>query len=160
MRPATGSVHSTGMNETTISTHTTTSPARSPIETVQAIYAAFGRGDIPGLFGLLHPEVDWSTTVSAPGGDLVPMLRHGIGHAAAEHYFGGVAQLEIHVFDVGRILSDGDVVVAEIHLEATHRATTKRASLDELHHWVVRDGQAVRYRPYVDTAALIELFRP
>ena len=42
----------------------------SPAETIGAIYAAFGRGDLPALFALLHPEVDWSVTVTAPGGDL------------------------------------------------------------------------------------------
>lgn len=112
------------------------------------------------LFGLLHQEIDWSVTVTAPGGDLVPMLRHGIGHTAVQHYFSGVAQLEFHVFDVGRCLVDGDTVVAEVHFDATHRVSGKRGVIDELHHWVVRDGLAVRYRPFVDTAALIELFRP
>ncbi|MBX3287068.1 MAG: nuclear transport factor 2 family protein [Actinobacteria bacterium] len=132
----------------------------SPAETIGAIYAAFGRGDLPTLFALLHPEVDWSVTVTAPGGDLVPMLRNGIGHPAAQRYFEGVGQLEVHAFDVGRLLVAGDVVVAEVHLEVTHRHTEKRMSLDELHHWVVRDGLVVRYRPYLDTAGLIDLFRP
>jgi len=134
--------------------------AQSPIEVVQRIYGAFGRNDMPGLFALLHPEIDWSVTVTAPGGELVPMLLHGVGHSAVEAYFGGVAQLEFHVFDVARCFIDGDAVVAEIHLDATHRVTGKRAVLDELHLWAVRDGLAVRFRPFVDTAALIELFRP
>lgn len=138
----------------------TTTERATPVETVGAVYAAFGRGDLPGLLALLHPEVDWSVTVTAPGGELVPMLRNGVGHDAVQHYFAGVAQLEMHVFEVGRLFVDGDTVVAEVHLEATHRRTGKRASLDELHHWVVRDGQVVRYRPHVDTAELIELFRP
>lgn len=138
----------------------TTTDITSAVAVVGAVYAAFGRGDLPGLFALLHPEVDWSVTVTAPGADQVPMLRNGVGHDAARHYFGGVAQLEMHVFDVGRLFVDGDAVVAEVHFEATHRATGRRAAIDELHHWVVRDGQVVRYRPYVDTAALIELFRP
>lgn len=127
---------------------------------VGGIYAAFGRGDMPGLFSLLHPEIDWSITVTAPGGDLVPMLRHGIGHRAVEYYFGGVAQLEFHVFDVGRCFAADDAVVAEVHFEATHRVTGHHAVIDELHHWTVRDGLAVRYRPFLDTAALIELYRP
>lgn len=139
---------------------TSTTPTLSPTVTVQGIYGAFGRGDLPGLFELLHPDVDWSVTVTVPGAERVPMLRNGIGHDAARRYFDGVAQLEIHVFEVRRLLVDGDVVVAEIHLDATHRPTGRRAALDELHHWVVRDGRVVRYRPYVDTAALIELFRP
>lgn len=134
--------------------------ATTPLEVVGGIYTAFGQGDMPGLFSLLHPEIDWSVTVASPGGELVPMLRHGIGHSAVEQYFGGVAQLEFHVFDIGRCFLDGDAVVVEVHFEATHRATGKRGVIDELHHWVVRDGLAVRYRPYVDTAALIELYRP
>lgn len=140
----------------------TSTPSRTlaPLQTVQGIYAAFGRGDMPGLFELLHPQIDWSATCTAPGGELVPMLRHGTGHDAVRHYFGGVAQLEFHVFQVGRCFVDGDAVVAEIHFEATHRQTGKRARIDELHHWIVRDGRAVRYRPHVDTAALIELYRP
>jgi ketosteroid isomerase-like protein len=141
-------------DETVVATTT-----RTPVETVRAAYDAFGRGDLPGLFELLHPDVDWGVTVTAPGGELVPMLRNGTGHDAVRHYFEGVAQLEIQDFQVGSVLSEGDVAIAEVHLEATHRTTGKRAVLEELHHWVVRDGQIVRYRPYVDTAALIELYR-
>ena len=139
---------------------TTEAPPPTPHEVVTRIYAAFGRGDIPGLFALLHPEIDWSTTVTAPDAELVPMFRHGIGHTAVEHYFGGVAQLEFHVFDIGRCLVDDDTVVAEVHVDATHRDTAKRAQFDELHHWTVRDGLAVRFRTYLDTAGLIELYRP
>ncbi|MCC6184027.1 MAG: nuclear transport factor 2 family protein [Microthrixaceae bacterium] len=139
---------------------TTTDTTTSPAATVGAVYAAFGRGDMPGLMGLLHPAVDWSIDVDAPGGDRVPMFRHGIGHEAVARYFEGVAQLEMHSFDLGRLFVDGDAVVAEIHLEVTHRTSGRRAALDELHHWVVRDGQVVRYRPFLDTAAMIELFGP
>jgi ketosteroid isomerase-like protein len=150
----------TSTSVTSPSTQSGRSVPSGPVDVVAGVYGAFGRGDMPGLFALLHPEIDWSVDVTAPGGDLVPMLRHGIGHPAVEHYFGGVAQLEFHMFEVGRCFVDGDAVVAEVHLEATHRTTGKRAVLDELHHWIVRDGLAVRYRPYVDTAALIELYRP
>lgn len=79
----------------------TATATSSPVETTQAIYAAFGRGDLPGLFERLHPDVDWSDTVTAPGAELVPMLHHGIGHAAVRRYFEGVGQLEIHAADRG-----------------------------------------------------------
>lgn len=151
-----------GMTTADTSTINATVPAAAsgPVDVVGGIYAAFGRGDLSGLFALLHPEIDWSVDVTAPGGDLVPMLHHGVGHAAVDRYFGGVAQLEFHVFEVGRCFVDGDAVVAEVHFEATHRGTGKRAMMDELHHWIVRDGRAVRYRPFVDSAGLIELYRP
>lgn len=159
MRSAAGTVSIPGMDERTAPAPGTGAPAL-PEQVVAAVYGAFGRGDMAGLFSLLHPQIDWGAEVSAPGAERVPMLHHGTGHGAVERYFGGVAQLEFHVFDVGRLFAGGDAVVAEIHLEATHRSTGRRVALDELHHWVVRDGLAVRYRPYLDTAALIELFRP
>lgn len=140
---------------------TTTTTSTVPAEVVAGIYAAFGRDDMPGLLARLHPQVDWSAEVTAPGAELVPMLRQGVGRAAVERYFDGGAQLAFHTFEVGRVLVDGDaVVVVEIHLVASHRTTQKTATIDELHHWIVRDGLVVRYRPYVNTAALIERYKP
>lgn len=137
---------------------TATTP--TTLDSVLAIYGAFGRGDVPALLALLHPEVEWSVTSDAPGAEHVPMLRHGVGRDAAARYFAGVAELEVQAFDVDRILVDGDVAVAEIRLQAAHRGTGRRASMAELHHWTVRDGQVVRYRPYLDPTALIEIYRP
>ena len=139
---------------------TTTTVTTTPLGTVQAIYGAFGRGDMDAMLECLDPEIEWSLQVDAPGGDLVPMLQHGVGFDAVRNYFAGVAELEFHVFDLRAFHVSGDIVLVELHLEATHRTTGKHASLDEMHHWTVRDGRAVRYRPFVDTATLIELFRP
>ena len=72
----------------------------------------------------------------------------------------GVAELEFHVFDPHDIHIDGDVVLVELTLDVSHRATGKRARFEEIHHWIVRDGLVVHFRPYADTAALIELYRP
>jgi ketosteroid isomerase-like protein len=151
------------MTNTDTNTATATTTATSPtaaLDVVHGIYGAFGQGDIAGLLALLDPDIDWSTDVTAPGGELVPMFRHGRGHGAALHYFGGAAQLEFHVFEPHAFHADGDIVIVEVRLDCTHRTTAKRAQFDELHHWVVRDGRAVRYRPFVDTASMIELFRP
>ena len=55
------------------------------------------------------------------------MLRHGIGHSAVEHYFAGVAQLEFHVFEVGRCSgpSPGSP------LQPTNAMTTAGTTADE-----------------------------
>ena len=148
------------MSDDTTTDPTTDAAVRTPLEVVQGLYAAFGQGDMPGLFALLDPEVDWSSDVQAPGAELVPMLHHGVGLGAVERYFGGVAELEFHAFDVVRMLVDGDVVLVEVHLDCTHRTTGKRAQIDEVHHWTVRNGLAVRYRNHADTATMIEVYRP
>ena len=88
------------------------------------------------------------------------MLRNGRGHDSVLAYFGGVAELEFHVFEPQAFHVDGDKVLVELALDVSHRSTGKRAQLAEIHRFVVRDGKVVHYRPYVDTATLIELFRP
>jgi ketosteroid isomerase-like protein len=88
------------------------------------------------------------------------MFRTGRGYEAALHYFSGVAALEIHTFEPHTFHAAGDSVLVEVRMDFTHRTTGKRGSFDEIHHWIVRDGRVVRYRPFVDTATFIEVHRP
>jgi ketosteroid isomerase-like protein len=142
----------------TTTTHTTTTTT-TPLGTVQALYECFGRGDLDGLLAHIGPAVDWGTEVHAPGADLVPMLGNGVGHDAVRHYFGGVAELDFHTFVPVRFLVDGDHVYVELDLDVEHRGTGKRARFGEIHHFEVRDGLVVRYRNFLDSAALIDLHR-
>jgi ketosteroid isomerase-like protein len=131
-----------------------------PSSVIAAVYECFGRGDIAALFNYIDPDVDWGSGFTSPGADLVPMFARGHGIPAVEHYFGGVAQLEFHRFEPVRFLVDGEIVVTELALEVSHRSTGKRVAFEEIHHFKVRDGRIVRYKNFLDTAALIELFRP
>lgn len=150
-------------DDTSAPASTTTGTAtevRTPLDTIASMYDAFGRGDIEGILAHLDPEVDWGTQVDAPGAELVAMFRHGTGHGAALHYFGGVAALEFHAFVPLRFLVDGDVVYVDLDLDVEHRGTGKRARIAEVHRFTVRDGLVVEYRNYLDTATMIELHRP
>lgn len=133
--------------------------ADDPLSTVQSLYAAFGRGDVTGMLEQIHPQVDWSVEIDAPGAELVPMLHNGTGHDAVLRYFGGVGELEFHTFAPTAFHVIGDVVLVELDLDLSHRATGKRMRMDEIHRFVIREGQIVHYRPFCDTAGLIEVFR-
>lgn len=152
-------VHRQGMTITDDPTPPTTPATGTPLQAVQALYEAFGQGDLPGMLARIHPDVDWSTEVTAPGAELVPMFRNGRGHDAVMHYFSGVAALEFHVFNPVAFHEDGDVVLVELELAMTHRTTGKQARFGEIHRFVVRDGMVVHYRHFADTAALIDLYR-
>jgi ketosteroid isomerase-like protein len=143
----------------TITAATTATTAATPLDVVGGLYDAFGRGDLPGLLALVDPDVDWSVQVDAPGAELVPMFQNGRGHGAVQRYFDGVAQLEIHAFEVRAMHASGDEVLVEITFDFHHRTTGKGTRVDEIHHFVVRDGKVVRYRPFVDTATIIETHR-
>jgi ketosteroid isomerase-like protein len=144
----------------TAATASTPDTTASPGAVVQALYEAFSRGDMGGMLELIDEQVDWSLQVDAPGGELVSMLRNGIGHDAVRFYFSGVANLEFHVFEPQAFHVADEVVLVELRLDLSHRVTGKRAQIAELHRFVVREGKIVHYRPYLDTAAMIELHRP
>lgn len=140
-------------------TTTQDSALASPLGTVHAIYDAFGEGDMDRLYSLLDENIEWGREVDAAGADQVPVLNHGFGLTTVEQYFSGVAELEFHHFEPHEFHADDDVVIVLVLADVTHRATGRRKKLHEVHHWTIRSGKAIRYRPFSDTAAMIELYR-
>lgn len=134
----------------------------TPLETVQAMYECFGRGDIPALLELLDDHVDWSSGIdpSVPDHDTVPIRRHGIGKDAASAYFTAVgSDFEFHSFAPQTMAMSGDEVFVRLSVDLTVRPTGKRIAFDEIHDFVVQNGRVVRFRGFVDTAMFIEAYR-
>ncbi|HRD85616.1 MAG TPA: nuclear transport factor 2 family protein [Rubrivivax sp.] len=125
----------------------------SALETVQQIYSAFGRGDIPAILGAIDEDVKWeawqNNTAQAAG---VPWLKGGSGKAAVAEFFGVVGQMKFNDFRVlGMMASDSQVAV-EVVLDAT-LPSGKRVQDEEVHLWTVNAaGRVTRMRHYLDTA--------
>ena len=122
----------------------------SHINTVGAIYAAFGAGDIPAILERLAPDV----VFDPDGGEGAPWLDRHEGHDGVAEVFGKVAGLEISAFEPRNLLAGGDQVAAVIHIEAVVKATGEPLPTDELHLWTFGPhGLVTEMRHYVDTAA-------
>jgi hypothetical protein len=65
------------------------------VKTVEAIYAAFGRGDIPSIIEHLAENIDWEYAAQI---DDVPWLRRRRGRAEVAAFFASLAELEIKSF--------------------------------------------------------------
>ncbi|MFL6203479.1 MAG: nuclear transport factor 2 family protein [Thermoanaerobaculia bacterium] len=76
-------------------------------ETVQEIYAAFGRGDVPAILERLAPDVEWEYGASPTE---VPWLQPRQGRAGAAEFFASLANLEFHRFEPKMILEEGATV--------------------------------------------------
>jgi hypothetical protein len=120
------------------------------IETVQEIYAAFGRGDIPRILSLVSDDVEWEYGVNSTD---VPWLQPRRGRAGAAAFFQSLAGFDIQRFGVDNLCEAGKTVIALVHLEAVVRATGRRViEEDEVHIWHFDDaGTIVRFRHRVDT---------
>lgn len=122
----------------------------SHVETVRAIYAAFGQKDVPAILERLAPDVEWEYGGGTEG---VAWLSTRRGRAGVVEFFQSLAGLQLSKFDVHTVLGEGRLVVALIAVEAVAVATGKRISeQDEVHLWHFDErGQVQRFRHAVDT---------
>ncbi len=124
------------------------------IETVGAIYAAFGQGDIPAILDLLADDVRWDVwepTSKAQDGT-IPYMVARTGKSGVGEFFAALAGLEFHAFEPVVIAGHGDTVLATISLDLTVKATGKRIQDHEIHVWTFDpDGKVTSMRHVADT---------
>ncbi len=121
------------------------------IETIQGVYAAFGRGDIPAILEVLADDVDWEYGWESHE---VPWLKPRRGKQGALEFFQVAgAELEFLSFNVAHMVGDERLVVVVVDLEARVRATGKVIrERNEPHLWHFNaSGKVVRMRHGADT---------
>lgn len=128
----------------------------SNAETVQAIYEAFGRGDVPTILDKLDDAVAWETTVPMPD---VPWLQARRGKANIVGFFESLAPLKITRFEPHTIFDGGEKVFVLINFEATARG--KGYSFPNNGHlWQFNAaGKVIKYDHVTDTAQMIRMAR-
>ncbi len=125
------------------------------LDTVNDIYAAFGRGDVPTILNALADDVaweQWADNSAARAG--VPWMQPRRGRDGAAAFFGLlVADLKVHDFRVLSMMAGENQVAVEFEIELEVPATGKRYRDEEMHLWTFNaEGKATRLRHYADTA--------
>lgn len=122
----------------------------SNIQTVQSIYAAFGRGDIPAILGHLADDVAWEYDKEATG---VPWLVPRRGRAEVVKFFEALAAVDFEQFVPKTQIADGNLVVALNDVAFTVKATGRRfVEEDEVHLWHFDErGKVKRFCHKTDT---------
>ena len=132
----------------------------SNVESVQAIYAAFGRGDIPAILDLMADDVEfepWPDNHAQNAG--VPWFTHRRGREGVADFFTGIADWQVDEFTVGTIMAGDDKVAVEIVFAATLPGGTSYRD-EEIHLWRFDDqGKVASLRHYSDTAKHIDAAR-
>ena len=128
--------------------------------TIQNLYAAFGRGDVPAILELVAENVDWEY---APNHNEVPWLQPRRGRAGVGEFLRAVAtNLEFSQFEVKELLEGPQLVVALVDLTCTVKPTGRQLrEVDEPHIWRFDDrGRIVRFRHAADTLAQTRAWQP
>jgi uncharacterized protein len=123
----------------------------APTAVIQSMYAAFGRGDVEGLLGLCHDDVDWSMLGSID----LPYIGRFQGKAELLRWFGLVAEFDdIQAFEPREFFAGADHVTV-LGWERT-RAKPGKAVFETpwVHLFTLRDGKVARFVGMYDTAAV------
>lgn len=133
----------------------------SNLTTVQSIYEAFGKGDVPAILNVLADDVDWeawadNSAVKAGVPTMVPRR----GKAEVVKFFETAGQMEITDLQILNMMEGGNEVAVEFVLEANLPAWGGGHYRDEeIHLWTFNaEGKVTRLRHYIDTAKHIAAF--
>ncbi len=122
------------------------------VQVVKDGYAAFMRGDVPGLLALLSEDVEWH--IPGPGLPLEGVYR---GHGGVANFFQKLTQeSDILDFQPREFLAEGDRVLVVGWERVKVKATNRTAEVDWVMSFTVRNGKVVSFREYTDTKAIAD----
>jgi ketosteroid isomerase-like protein len=120
------------------------------LQTVQAVYAAFGAGDLPALLSQLHADVQWQFV----GDRRAPYTGRAQGHEAVARWFGDVAKADaIQAFEPRRFLAGPDHVTVIGWERTAAMPGGKVFECDWVHVWQLREGKVASFFGLLDSEA-------
>jgi hypothetical protein len=125
------------------------------LETTEALFAAFGAKDIPGIMEFLHPEV----IIEFYGPTVIPYAGIYRGREKCRGFFERVlSSVEVHRFDAEEFIAERDKVVVTGHLTLTALPTGRSIDSDFVHVITLKDGKWLRFRDFMNTAVAVAAF--
>jgi uncharacterized protein len=124
-------------------------------EIARGVYAAFAVGDIPKVLAALAADVRWTEAEGGPYGGV------SIGpDAVLENVFMRIGE-EWDGFSAvaHEFISTESTVVALGEYSGTYKATGKSFRAPFAHVWKFREGKAVSFQQYTDTAVHLQPLR-
>ena len=127
------------------------------VNLVQGMYDAFAEGDVPSVVAALDSRIVWNEAENFPYAD-------GHPYVGPEAVVAGVFQRladdwEYWTLNIERFHDGGDSVVAQGRYDARNKKTGAVISAQFIHVWDLRDGKAVRFQQYADTAQVAAAVR-
>jgi ketosteroid isomerase-like protein len=122
----------------------------SNVGTVQEIYGAFGRGDVPAILEKLHEDVSWDAD-ETPG---VPWLKARRGRGNVAGFFEALAPLQFDHFEPHTFFESGDKIFVLLRMDMVAKSTGAKYHFEnEGHLWQFDSaGKVIAYQHVTDTA--------
>jgi ketosteroid isomerase-like protein len=121
------------------------------VAVVREAYAAYKRGDMPGLLNTMADDVGWFL----PGPkEILPYVGKRQGKQQVAQFFTTVAATqEAEQFDPSEFIAQGDRVVVLGHYRWHVKSTGRNFSSDFVHVFTCRNGKIGDFHEHFDTHA-------
>jgi uncharacterized protein len=122
------------------------------VEAVKRAYEAYGRGDVESLLQVLDPQIEWvePDIEGFPTGG----THRGVEAVVNEVFAVKPQHWEMFELVPDEIIDGGDTVVVTGDATARGKAGDE-ASWRFAHAWKLRDGKAIRFELFDDTASVL-----
>ena len=127
------------------------------LELVRRSYQSFARDDLDGVLADMHPEIEWHQAQGLPHGG----------------FYRGIDEVRRNIFDPldaewwdaftaepDEFLDAGTEIVVLGRYRALAKQTGKKLDVPFVHIWSIREGKAVRFRQFLDTAGWVAALDP
>lgn len=124
---------------------------------IQDLSAAFARRDLPALLDIFHPDIEW---VEPAGAGRFAGTRVGHITTLGEVLMRLPEDTREFQVEPEEFLDAGPEIVVLGQHRGVKASCGGPFEVPFAHVWTMRDGLAVRFRSYVDTALLRTVFPP
>lgn len=127
--------------------------SRENVAVIRGAYEAFRRGDVTSVLAAFDPKIEWNEAENFPYADGNPYVGH---QAVVEGIFTRIGEeWDGFTLAVDQVLDAGENVVALGRYRGRFKATGTSIDAQFAHVWWFRDGRAVRFQQYADTAQVL-----
>jgi ketosteroid isomerase-like protein len=128
--------------------------AEDNIATVNAVYEAFGTGDVDSILDKVTDDVDWAADAAS---NEAPWWGQRNGKDDVRGFFEAIAgTVDVDEFSPQSFAANDDEVMTLIRFRMRSKKTGKGAEMNLHHYFHFRDGKIDRYRGTEDTEATAE----
>jgi hypothetical protein len=126
------------------------------VKTIQAVYEAFGRGDVAAILDAVTDDVDWASEASSTE---VPWWGVRNGKEQVTDFFTQLAaNEEVLEFTPIAMVGNGDDVLTVVRYRAKATKTGKTVDMEIHHHFHFSGAKISRYRGSEDTLQTLRSF--
>jgi ketosteroid isomerase-like protein len=121
----------------------------TPLEIVRRSYEAFARHDLDAVVADMAADIEWHQAQGLPHGGLyrgLEEVRRNVFEPLDRDWWAEFSAVPDELLDAG-----AEIVVLGRY-RGTAKRTGRRLDVPFVHVWTLRDGKAVRFRQFLDTA--------